>query len=293
MDIINFGYQLKTPMVMCLGYFDAIHIGHTGLINKAKDIAKNENLSLSVLLFTGGKGESKDVFSLEERLIKLRVLGVETVIIATLDNSFMNKTKDEFLNELFTLYNVKYTACGYDFRYGKNAGGDLKFLENFAKKIGAKTIFCPEITDKTGQKISSKTIKKALLDGNILLANELIGSNYFIRGTVIKGKELGRKIGYPTANILINNEKLLIKSGVYLTFTIIGDKIYSCLTNVGKQPTVNGFSDVVETYIYNYNGDLYGKSLTVYFVEKIRDISKFSSIEELKNQLDKDLEVLK
>ena len=142
-------------------------------------------------------------------------------------------------------------------------------------------------------KISTKSIKKALLNGDIFLANTLLDSNYFIRGKVVRGKKLGSKIGFPTANILLDNSKLLIKRGVYLTFTIIDNKLYSCITNVGNQPTVNGDNDVIETYINNFSGDLYGKVISVYFIEKIRDIISFNSVEELKAQLLKDKELLK
>lgn len=293
MDIINFGNKLKTPTVMCLGYFDAIHKGHKQLILKGKEIAKREGLRLSVFLFIGGKGNSKDIFSIEERLIKLKILGVDTVIFAPLNDSFMSKTKEVFLKELFTLYSVKYTITGKDFRFGYKQEGDYQYLENYANKLGVKSIFLDEVIDKNGLKISSKNIKEYLLKGDIISANELLGDNYFIRGKVIEGKKLGREMGYPTANILLDDNKLLISSGVYLTFVIIKNKILSSLTNVGKQPTVNGNCDVIETYINDFNGDLYGKNLTVYFIEKIREITKFNSVLELKEQLDKDLEVLK
>ncbi len=121
----------------------------------------------------------------------------------------------------------------------------------------------------------------------------MLGSNYFIRGEVVKGKKLGSKLGFPTANILLKNDKMLINKGVYLTCTILGEKIYSCLTNVGNQPTVNGKDEIIETYIHNFSGDLYGKTISVYFIERIRDIVKFNSTKELTNQLEKDMEYLK
>ena len=292
MDIINFGYQLKTPTVMCLGYFDAIHKGHKELILKGKEIAKSEGLSLSVFLFIGGKRGEIDVFSLEERLLKLKLLGVDTVIFANLNENFMSKTKEVFLSELFSFYSVKYTVTGKDFRFGYKQQGDVEFLEQKASENGVKSIFLDEVVDKNGLKISSKNIKEYLLKGDIISANELLGDNYFVRGKVIEGKKLGQKIGFPTANIVLDDAKMLIGSGVYLTFTIIENKLYSCLTNVGKQPTVNGDKDVLETYIHNFKGDLYGKNLTIYFIEKIRDIVKFESVEKLKEQLEKDLGVL-
>ena len=158
------------------------------------------------------------------------------------------------------------------------------------KKISKTTNF---FSDEKMFFISTKTIKNALLSGDIKLANELLGSNYFIRGRIVKGKKLGSKLGFPTANILIDNSKLKISEGVYLTLTIINDKLYPCLTNVGKQPTVNGESYVVETYIDGFSGDIYDKIISVYFIEKIRDIIKFNNVDELKNQLNEDLRWLK
>ena len=141
----------------------------------------------------------------------------------------------------------------------------------------------------SGVKISTTEIKKALEKGDVLTANTLLYGNYFISGKVVHGKGLGVNIGFPTANVLLSDNKYPIKSGVYMTFTIIDGAVYPCITNVGKQPTVGGKDRVIETYIDNYNGDLYDKILTVYFVERLRDIIKFNSILELKEQLEKDL----
>lgn len=293
MEIIKYGESLQKPMVLCLGYFDAIHKGHKKIISVAKDYAIKNDLLTAVLIFTGGKNKENDVFSFEERLIKLKALNVDVVIYKNLTKEFMAKSKGEFLDEIFSFYNAKAVVTGKDFTFGKNAEGNVTFLTNYANVNNATHYIVEEVVTNESEKISTKSIKKALLDGDIFLANTLLDGNYFIRGKVVRGKKLGSKIGFPTANILLDNSKLLIKRGVYLTFTIIDNKLYSCITNVGNQPTVNGDNDVIETYINNFSGDLYGKVISVYFIEKIRDIISFNSVEELKAQLLKDKELLK
>ncbi len=293
MDILKYGEIHKNPTCICLGYFDAIHLGHNKIISLAKEIANKKGLKLSVLIFTGGKNNSPDIFTFEERLIKLKTLKVDTVIYQKLDSDFMGKSKDEFLNEIFNNYNVKSIVVGEDFTYGKFAEGNVYHLKQFCDANNIELNVLSKVVDENGDKISSKDIKTALLSGDIKTANDFLGSNYFLRGEVVKGKNIGASLNFPTANIICSENKLLIKDGVYLTCTVIDNKLYSCLTNVGKQPTVNGNNRVVETYIHNFSGDLYGKTLSVYFIERIRDIVKFDSLEELKKQLTKDMEYLK
>ncbi len=293
MKIIKYGEIDKTPVCICLGYFDAIHVGHTKIINTAKEIAEKKGLKVYLLLFTGGKNNTPDIFTFSERLIKLKCLGVDGVIYQELSLDFMAKSKVEFLNDVFGFYNVKEIVVGEDFTYGYKAEGNISHLKEYSNKNDAYLTILDKVVTQNGEKISSKDIKTALKNGDIKLANAMLGSNYFIRGKVLKGKQLGSKIGFPTANIKTEDNKLLVKDGVYLTCTIIGGKLYSCLTNVGAQPTVNGNSTVIETFINDFNGDLYNKEISVYFIEKIRDIVKFDSVEELKKQLTEDLRWLK
>ena len=293
MKIIKYGEIDKTPISICLGYFDALHIGHTKIISKAKEMAEKKGLKVYVLIFTGGKNQTPDIFTFSERLIKLKSLGVDGVIYQKLSKDFMGKSKQEFLDDIFNFYNPIEIFVGEDFTYGKMAEGDIYYLKDYCEKNNAILNVLEKVVDEKGNKISSNNIKTALLSGDILLANRLLGCNYFIREKVLKGKGLGTKLDFPTANMIIESDKLLVKEGVYLTCTIIDHKLYSCLTNVGSQPTVYGNNIVVETYIDGFNGDLYEKTLSIYFIEKIRDIIKFKSLGELKEQLTKDLRWLK
>ena len=284
-NVILYGDKCPKNLILALGYFDAVHKGHQKVLKKAVSVASEKGCTPSSLIFVGGKTK-KDVFTLTERLRKIFLTGIKTVIVKELSKDFMALTKLEFLEELSSLYDVKGVVSGSDFTFGKNAEGSVATLKEF---FGVENVFTENLEEEKGEKISSTSIKNALTRGDVLTANTMLGGNYFICGEVIRGKGLGRDLGFPTANILLDNNKHPINSGVYVTFTVIDGVVYPAITNVGAQPTVNGNDTVIETYIDGFFGDLYGKSLTVYFVERLRDIKKFNSIKELKEQLEKDL----
>ncbi len=283
--VILYGDKCPENLILALGYFDAVHKGHQKVLKKAVSVASEKGLTPASLIFVGGKSK-KDVFTLNERVRRIFLTGVKTVIVKELSKDFMALSKLKFLEELSSLYDIKAVVSGSDFTFGKNAEGSVETLKEF---FGTDNVYTENLEEENGEKISSTSIKNALLKGDILTANTLLGGNYFISGEVIRGKGLGRDLGFPTANILLDNNKHPINSGVYVTFTVINGVIYPAITNVGAQPTVDGNDTVIETYIDGFFGDLYGKSLTVYFVERLRDIKKFNSIIELKEQLEKDL----
>ena len=287
--ILYYGETCQENLIVALGYFDAVHKGHKKVLNKTVEIAKEKNATPSALIFMGVKGKS-DVFTLPERLKRIFSSGIKTVIVKELSPEFKNTDKLDFLKELSSLYNIHGVVTGSDFTFGKGALGSVSTLVEF---FGDKNVYTEVLEEKSGEKISSTAVKNALAKGDILTANILLDGNYFISGEVIKGKCLGKTLGFPTANILLDKNKFVLASGVYVTFVVISGKIYPSITNVGTQPTVDGENMVVETYIDGYDGDLYGKVLTVYFVEKLREIVKFNSLNELKAQLEKDLRSIK
>lgn len=287
--VISYGDKINENLILALGYFDAVHKGHQEVLKKTVSLAKERGVSPAVLVFYGGK-KGKDVFTLSERVRRIFATGIETVIIRELSPDFLQKSKIEFLNEISLLYRINLVVSGSDFKFGNNKSGNVETLKDFFgedKVCALDLVFCGK------DKISSTAIKNALIDGDVCLANDYLGGNYFISGKVVEGKKLGKSIGFPTANIVLDDTKLAIKNGVYVTFTIIEGVLYKCITNLGKQPTVDGDSIVVETYIDGFSGDLYDKVLMVYFVEYLRDIYKFESVIELQKQLTKDLESIK
>ncbi len=284
MKLINYGEKILDNLTLALGYFDAVHKGHIAVLDRAVSIAKSKGFVPTALIFTGGKSDA-DVFTLSERADKIFACGIKNIIVKPLDRAFMAKTKEEFLTELSSLYSIGSVVSGVDFTFGKGALGNVQTLREF---FGEDKVYTERLLSDNSGKFSSTKIKEALSFGDIKLANFYLGSNYFISGEVVKGKGLGNTLDFPTANITLSSEKFKIKQGVYKTFVLIDGVKYKAITNYGTQPTVLGNDIVVETYIDGFSGDLYGKNLTVYFDEFLRDVKKFSSLEELKEQLIKD-----
>ncbi len=293
MNVIDYGNYNNEKIVIALGYFDSIHSGHQMLLEETINLSKELNALSAVLLFTGNFKGEKDVFTLEERLIKIKALKIDRVISKKVNKEFIETNATDFLDQLLSLYNVEGIVVGEDFTFGFKKLGNVHLLNYVCKERGIALKVLPLKTDENGEKISSTKIKQLLNEGNVEKINTLLNSNYFIRGYVEKGRELGRKIGYPTANMSLSKDKYPLKEGVYYTCTYINGNLYEGITNVGSQPTFNSDKYIVETYIKNFNGDLYNKYLTIYFISRIRDIKTFNSVEELKEQLQKDEKWLK
>lgn len=290
MQAILFGESYENKIVLSIGYFDAVHIGHAALFSAARGIAEKLNAETAALVFKGGFKRGGDVFTYDERLLRLKTQGVKRVICATVTEEFKNTSATDFLDELFGYYNIAGVVIGEDFTFGKDASGNADLLKIECEKRGVVFKAVKKVKTEKGEIASSSLVKKYLSVGDVKSANSVIGSNYFITGVVQKGKQNGRKIGFPTANIKPSEDKYPVKDGVYATLVIIAGDVYGAITNVGAQPTFHGENRVVETYIDGFSGNLYGKILTVYFIDRIRDIIAFDSVEGLKKQLERDLE---
>lgn len=287
MRIIEFGNVIRDDIVLTIGYFDSIHLGHRKLIEKVKEDSARLGVKSAALIFVGGLKNGGDIFSLDERISIINSFNLDFLIIATINDDFLKISKKDFIDKLMEIYSLKEIVCGYDFTFGYKAEGTSDYLKSEIAPIPLEVI-C-EVKDEGGIKISSSRIKELLLDGRIKDANKFLGFDYFISGKVVHGKENGRKLGFPTINITLPIEKMKIREGVYQTYLIIDGKRYKGITNLGSQPTFDGDSIVVETHIKDFNGNLYGKDLSVFFIDKIRDIKKFESAKELKAQLEIDL----
>ncbi len=287
---MDFYSKFQKPIVLALGFFDGVHLGHKLLLKKAKSmLEKGDTFALFTIDGKFFKNEYGNIFSYEEKRELYKSQGVEIVISAMASQDFFNLEPSQFLQILFNNYNIKAVVAGQDFKFGKNALGNENTLKEFCKNKGVKCEICP-ILEYQGKKISSKEIKEKLALGEIEKANQLLGENYFITGKVVHGRGVGKVELYPTANIMLNSEKLKIKSGVYATKTIIDGKSYNSVTNYGSCPTFNQENFSIETFVLNYQGDLYEKQIKIEFLSFIREITKFSSVEELKEQIKKDTE---
>lgn len=255
-----------------------MHLGHRQLLS----CAKAQPYPIGVMTIFGGKGEC--IFSKEERELVFQKAGVDFVF----ELSF-SKIKDlspkEFLTYLQAELSPKILLCGEDFRFGAGAQGDPATLEDID---GVTTKVLP-LLEMDGKKVSSYEIKKCLAEGAIPQANALLGERFFLIGEVVKDRQVGRTLGFPTANIFYPQDKCSLKKGVYETRVTVDGKTYKGITNYGTRPTFQDETLLTETYLDGFEGDLYGKRLQVEFVRYLRDVKKFDGAEALKKQLQTDI----
>ena len=229
--------------------------------------------------------------TMEEKGKLLQKIGIDNLIIHPFDKEFSQLSAEEFVKKvLVEQLQIQKIIIGYDHRFGRNRTADINDLIVFGEKYDfeVEQISAQEIDDIA---ISSTKIRTALAEGTISLANEYLGYNYFFSGTVIKGNQLGRTIGFPTANIQIKEDyKLIPKNGVYIVKSYLQEELIYGMMNIGNRPTVNGTNQTIEVHFLNFNEDLYGQEITIEFLEFIRDEQKFDSLDALKNQIQKDKE---
>lgn len=288
MKIINYGESDFEKIVLLLGYFDCIHIGHQRLIEKAKNLKDIKDYKIALFTFKND-GFCKDgaLLLFDERIAKAERLGVDEIIVADFNEKFKNTSCDEFIDVLYRTLNISAIICGFDYKFGKNAEGNAHTLADICEKRNTPCYVIPK-TESNGEKISSTLIKSLLKQGKIKEANELLGEEYSLTGQVVHGREVGRTIGFPTANVNVPANKFRIKNGVYKTRVLIDGKAYGAITNYGARPTFNLGEILTESFVKGFDGDLYGKVITVIFLDFIRDIEKFYDIDKLKEQLEKD-----
>lgn len=282
--------------VTTIGTFDGIHIGHQKILKQVVKLAKKKGLEPVVLtLFPHPrmvlqKDDSiKLLNTIDERTDLLKSFGIKDVIVKTFTKEFANlSAKDYVKHILVDELNTKQVVIGYDHHFGKNRSANIKDLKEFAELYDFKVeeISAQDIEDVT---VSSTKIRNALDKGEVALANSFLGYNYFITGTVVKGKGLGRTIEFPTANIHIKESyKLIPSDGVYVVKSKIEGKTIYGMMNIGTNPTVGGKVRSIEVHFFNYNKDIYNNKLKLEFLKRLRSEQKFKSLEALKNQLRKD-----
>ena len=281
------------PTVIALGYFDSVHLGHQMVIKRAKEIAQKNNMSLTVFTFYGNLkgaigGQDKCVFLSHEREKFLKDLGVDEIYFAPVTKEFLQTDKKDFLDYLNIKYNIKYYVSGVDYTFGAFGKGNTEYLTDYAIKNGQQHVIVDTFL-MSNQKVSTTLVKSLLSLGDVKGANALLGRNYSISGVVVKDRQVGTSLGFPTANILLDKDKFCICDGVYLGKVIIDNKDYYAIINYGARPTFDLEQKLLEVHIVDFCGYLYGKELEVFFVDYIRPIKKFESALELKKQLQSDL----
>lgn len=289
-------YHSTKKTIVTLGTFDGVHLGHKSILTKLVSEAKNLNCESLVLTFfphprmvLKQDDSIKLINTIEEKTKLLADLGIDNLVIHAFDNVFSQLSGEDFVKKvLVDIFHVHKIIIGYDHRFGKGGACDINDLIRFSKKYNFE-VEQISVRELDAVSISSTKIREALNNGYIMMANDFLGYTYFLEGEVVKGKQLGRTIGFPTANIKINaGYKLIPKQGVYLVKVAVNSIDYFGMLNIGNNPTVNGETQTIEVNILNFDQDIYGQTIEVYFIDKVRDVIKFNSLDELKNQLNKD-----
>jgi riboflavin kinase/FMN adenylyltransferase len=295
-SINDFKSTKKT--ILTLGTFDGVHIGHKKILEKiTQNTANGEYESLVLTFFPHPRmvlhGESavKLLNTISEKIDLLEKTGVQNLVIHPFDEMFSKLTAEEFVTTILVeKLQIQKIIIGHDHRFGRNRTADINDLITFGKQYNfeVEQISVQEIDAVS---ISSTKIRNALTEGNMALANDYLGYNYFLTGIVIKGKQLGRTIGFPTANLKIEESyKLIPRNGVYVVKSIINQKIVFGMMNIGYNPTVAGENLSIEVHYFDFDTDLYDQKIAISILERIRPEQKFDSVSLLKEQLKKDQE---
>lgn len=298
MKVINLSLEnnnrLKKQLACCIGFFDGIHLGHRKLIESTLELAESEKLKKGLISFNVDPSDiiknvkTKHIHNYDIRIKQLEEYGLDYYIIIDFSKQMMEMSYQEFHVFLKNRLDIKHLVCGFDYHYGYKGLGNCKTL---------KEVFNTHVLESVnflGDKISSTRIKKELLNCDISLVNKLLGYDYFVDAKVIDGLKIGRKIGFPTANMKVDENLLYPGNGVYLGYLFYEEKKYFCLINIGNNPTVNNDDKIrIEVHILEFENNIYDKELRIYFLDFLREEIKFENLDLLKKQLEKDVLTLK
>lgn len=290
-------FKIDEPTAVTLGKFDGLHRGHELLMHTVLECKKKYQVASVAFTFDiPPRSRVEEIVARvlttnDEKQYIFEKQGIDYLIECPFTQEVMSMEPKAFIEWIATSLHMKYVVVGDDFRFGHKRAGDYHTLQEYEEVYGYKTIVLDKLKD-SNRDISSTYVREKIADGNIRKANELLGYHYFIKSEILHGKKLGRRIGIPTINMILPEHKLLPPNGVYVTEVLVNGRKYMGVTNVGCKPTVSEECIVgVETYIDDFNQDLYGEKIVVAFLEFIRPEMKFSSIDELKSQMESDIQV--
>lgn len=291
-------FNPTTDTVITIGNFDGVHIGHQKIIDKVVELSKKYNFEPILFTFNNHPmnyfGVDIELIISEKKKIELIFeRGIKHLISIDFTDEFANLPAELFVRELLVKkLKSRYIVVGYDYRFGKKRQGDFNLLNMLSSKYGYTAIKIDKVViDKLT--VSSTNIRKLIKEGNIELANKMLGREFEMEGVVTDGDNLGKLIGYPTANINYKNY-IVPKNGVYITKTFVGQDEYPSLTNVGIRPTIVDKNELrIETYILNFNRDIYGQNVKISFLKYLREEMKFDSFNKLKLRIDEDVNIAK
>ena len=286
------GMRLDGERAIALGFFDGLHIGHRKLLESAVFAAEKEKITSAVFTFRADSDLPKlsgaPLYTDTDKAELISSLGIDELIVADFSD-IKNASAEDFINGiLIGELGCRVAISGSDFRFGRGAAGDVGLLGRKMKEGGGDFIEVGEVT-LSSRKVSTTAIKKLLSEGNIRSATAMLGAPYFVRSCVTHGRGVGKTLGFPTINTDIGGRVTFLKHGVYKTETEIDGICYPSLTNVGRCPTFGEHPAHLETFVIDFDGDLYGKSVKIFFLAFIREEEKFSSPEELIRRIELDV----
>lgn len=281
--------------VLVLGYFDGLHKGHKALFDKAGELAATDNLEVAVLTFYESPQLAFTKFHPDllnhltypqKRANLFASYGVDSLYLTHFTSQFAKQKSKDFVNNYILPFNPAALVVGFDYHFGSDRG-DSKTLESLLD-VPVHTI--PQVSSQDGQKISSTRIRGLIRQGAIREANDLLGYTYSTRGIVVHGDARGRTLGFPTANLSLLDRTFIPADGVYVTDVTVAGKIYRAMTSVGKNVTFDGQDLRIEAHLLDFDGDIYGETVEIFWKDYMRPMEKFDSIENLTKQLKKDRE---
>ncbi|OQA15848.1 MAG: Riboflavin biosynthesis protein RibF [Firmicutes bacterium ADurb.Bin356] len=281
------------PVIVALGMFDGIHIGHRALLCHTCKVAKQNGWQSAVYTFynhpkSAFGAEPKLLSTVEERRSALLALGIDNIRMETFDSSIALLSPQAFVERLLSEFDMRAVSVGFNYAFGRNRQGSAHTLQTLGEKYGFKVFVVQPIT-LMQETVSSTRIRELIENGQVCAASKMLCAPYSLTGIVEENRHIGASLGFPTANLKPSPDKLLPKEGVYITNVLHNACAYTGVTNIGRNPTVAGKTTTIETHILNFSQSIYGQELKVEFIERLRDETCFSNRHELAEQIKRDV----
>ncbi|MEG1663395.1 MAG: riboflavin biosynthesis protein RibF [Clostridia bacterium] len=276
------------PIVLALGFFDCVHLGHKILIDETVALAKQLSAESAIFTFASDPneflGKQPQIYTIKERESVFANLKLQNLIFSHFDKEFSSMSGSQFLDILTASFNIKAIVVGHDYTYGKNAECKTTDLQTYMKNKSIQVKIVP-FEKYNGEKISTSSLKKLVVEGKISILNTLITEPYFLINKVVAAHQRGTILGFPTANLCVHHNCLKLGTGVYATKVTVDGNVYDAMTNVGAKLTFGDMDYSIESYIFDFSDNIYGKEIRLQFYMKLRDVVNFGSSSELQKQL--------
>ncbi len=297
MEIITNNKQIQIATAITIGSFDGVHKGHIDLIEQLKETGEQNNLKTAVITFVPHPKiffkvpDFKLINTLDEKIDLLKKTEIDYLILQEFNLDFANQQPDDYIRKLIDNYQMKILLMGYDHHFGKDKKGNFVYIKSLEDKMHFETKQI-SVLKEGNEPVSSSRIRELIKNGKIQEANELLGYDFFISGKVVSGNRIGNKLGFPTANIEVDDEyKIKPKQGVYIVSSEIDGNKYYGMMNIGIRPTINGTKEISEVHFFNFNQNIYEKFIKISFLKRLRKEKKFQSLSDLTAQLQKDKQI--